>query len=330
MRRLIPVWRRAAPNEAAAAAEPPPTQARLFDEELLARLRRLVILSRRTVAEGLAGEHRSRRRGSSPEFADFKRYSQGDEFRRIDWNTFARLDSLFIRLSEVTTELDVHILLDASNSMDWRGGGSGFTKFEYARRATGGLSYVALWHFDRIVIAPFGAALAPAFGPSQGRAHLVPMLRYLENLAPLGQTALPTVLDQYIRSRRRPGILVLVSDLLSGEPDQLRDALRTARARGWQAIVVHVLDPAELSPLVVAGAGGRAEPAELVEVESDEHLRLTPTADVVARYKAALNAWLDAIVAACDAEHADYLRLQTDWPFETLVLRLLYEQGVVA
>src|SRR5215204_2023714 len=133
----------------------------IFTEELLARLRRLVLISRRTIAEGLAGEHRSRRRGASPEFADFKSYSQGDDFRRIDWNTYARLDGLFVRLSEVTTEWSVHLLLDASNSMDWKGGGPVPSKFTYARRTAGALAYVSLWHFDRIVIAPFGETLAP-------------------------------------------------------------------------------------------------------------------------------------------------------------------------
>ena len=104
----------------------------LLDERTLARLRRLSLLAGRARTEGLAGEHRSRRRGASPEFADFKRYSQGDDFRRIDWNTYARLDGLFVRLSEVTTELSVHFLLDSSASMDWRSDGDRPTKFSTA------------------------------------------------------------------------------------------------------------------------------------------------------------------------------------------------------
>src|SRR3954451_7707845 len=140
----------------------------LFSEELLSRLRRLTLISRKSIAEGLAGEHRSRRRGSSPEFADFKSYSQGDDFRRIDWNIYSRLDELFVRLSEVTTEFTVHLLLDASNSMDWSGDPDLPTKFTYARRIAGSLSYVSLWHFDRVVIAPFGQSLGIPFGPSQG------------------------------------------------------------------------------------------------------------------------------------------------------------------
>jgi uncharacterized protein (DUF58 family) len=298
----------------------------LFDEELLARLRRLVLLSRRSVAEGLAGEHRSRRRGSSPEFADFKSYSQGDDFRRIDWNIYSRLDELFVRLSEVTTELTVHILLDASNSMDWRGGSDLPTKFTYGRRVAGSLCYVSLWHFDRVVIAPFGRELGAPFGPAQGRSHVMPMLQYLSHLAPLGQTDLPASIDRYARARKRSGIMVLVSDLLSGEPAELKDQLRSLRSRGWQTIVVHVVDETELAPAPLLGG----EPAELLEVESGQRLRLTPTAHLLERYQSALNGWLEGVETVCKDEEVDYLRLQTDWPFETIVLRLLHQRGVLA
>jgi uncharacterized protein (DUF58 family) len=298
----------------------------LFDEELVGRLRKLVLLSRKSIAEGLAGEHRSKRRGSSPEFADFKSYSQGDDFRRIDWNIYSRLDELFVRLSEVTTELTVHVLLDASNSMDWRGSHDVPTKFTYGRRVAGSLSYVSLWHFDRVVIAPFGRDLAAPFGPSQGRSHVVPMLRYLSNLEPLGQTDVVASVDRYMRARRRPGIMILVSDLLSGEPGQLRDLLRELRARKWQTIVVHVVDEVELAPaLLVSG-----DPAELLEVESGERLMLTPTSQIFERYTAALTGWLDDVEAACDDEEAEYLRIQTDWPFESIVLRMLHGRGVLA
>lgn len=312
--------------EPRAAVEPP-----LFDEAMIASFRRLVLLSKHTIAEGLAGEHRSRRRGSSPEFADFKMYSQGDDFRRIDWNLYARLDEVFVRLSEVTTELSVHVLLDCSNSMDWRGDEGVPSKFRYARQLAGALCYVSLWHFDRVAIAPFGATLGHPFGPSQGRAYTMPMLRFLTELAPMGETDLPGMVEQYVRARKRPGVMLLVSDLLSGEPAELGARLRDLRARGWQTIVAHIVDPLELSPeTFTAGSNGAAQPADLIDLESGEKLKITPTAEVVRRYQAAVEEWIRQIEAVCDAERADYLRLQTDWPFRSVVINLLHRRGVVA
>jgi uncharacterized protein (DUF58 family) len=303
----------------------------LFSEQLLARLRRLVLISRKSVVEGLAGEHRSRRRGSSPEFADFKSYSQGDDFRRIDWNIYGRLDEVFVRLSEVTTELTVHVLLDASNSMDWRSDDQLPTKFTYARRFAGSICYISLWHFDRVVVVPFGTELGQAFGPAQGHSHVMPMLNYLTQLQPLGATDLVSTLDRYVRGRRRSGILVLVSDLLSGEPADLKDALRNLRARGWQVIVAHIVDSAELAPAEIAAdeSTGRPQEAELVEVELGDRLRLTPTQQVLSRYETAIQQWLAEVEQACEEEDADYLRLETGWPFDSIVLRLLHQHGVL-
>ncbi|HET7095019.1 MAG TPA: DUF58 domain-containing protein [Thermomicrobiales bacterium] len=307
----------------------------LFDEAFLGRVRRLTLLSGRVRAEGLVGEHRSRRRGSSPEFADFKNYSQGDDFRRIDWNTYGRLDSLFVRLSEVTTELSVHLLLDASDSMDWGGAGGARTKFTYARQVAGALGYVALWHFDRLAIAPFGPDLDHMFGPAQGRANVVPMLRYLETLQTRPGTSLAESIERYVRARRRPGVAILISDLLAGEPDDLRAALRTLRARGWHAVVIQTLDEAEIAPepagRYLTGDATTARPlVELIDLESGERLRLTADDDLLGRYARAVGGWLDAIETAANDEEAIYIRLLTSRPFDDLALESLHRLGVVA
>ncbi|MFN8590158.1 MAG: DUF58 domain-containing protein [Thermomicrobiales bacterium] len=308
----------------------------LLDEQVLARLRRLSLLAGRARTEGLAGEHRSRRRGTSPEFADFKRYSHGDDFRRIDWNTYARLDGLFVRLSEVTTELSVHILLDSSASMDWRGSDDRPTKFTAARQLTAALAYVALWGFDRVAIVPFAERLGPGFGPVQGRAQVVPTLRYLQQLQPLGGTALGPAIAAYASARKRPGLMLLVSDLLSEEPDTLKATLHDLRARGWQTAVLHLTDDAEISAdnaavwLRQESLDAGSSSLELIDRETGDALRLTPDDDVLARYAAAASTWLDAMQAVCAGEAATYARLSTSWGLDDLTLRLLHERGVVA
>lgn len=313
-----------------------PVAERLVDERALVQLRRVSLAAGRARTEGLAGDHRSRRRGASPEFADFKRYAQGDDFRRIDWNTYARLDGLFVRLSEITTELSVHILLDSSTSMDWRGDETGATKFTAGRRLAAALAYVALWSFDRVTIAPFADAIGPVYGPAQGRAHAAPAIRYLERLHPLGGTALAPVLAEYARTRSRPGLLLVISDLLSGEPESLREALHDLRGRGWQAAVLHIVDDAEIDASAVTnwlrgnleGSGGSS--LELVDRESGARLRLAADDDVVTRYANAVSAWLGVLEGACAAEATPYARVSTTLGIDTPLLGLLHERGILA
>lgn len=308
----------------------------MLDEATLARLRRLSLVAGRARTEGLAGEHRSKRRGTSPEFADFKPYSPGDDFRRIDWNTYARLGGLFVRLSEVTTELSVHILLDSSASMDWRGEESRPIKFTAARRLTAALAYVALWGFDRVTIVPFADELGVPFGPVQGRGQTVPAIRHLEGLQPMGGTALAPVIAHYGRARSRPGLLLLVTDLLSGEPAELELALHDLRARGWQTAVLHIVDEAEIEPGSVAAwlrgndDGTVADSVELIDRESGAVLRLAADDDVIERYVRSVLAWMAALEGACEREATAYARVSTSWDFDDLTLALLHERGVVA
>src|SRR5579864_6892989 len=123
---------------------------RLFDEATLRKLDRLTLIANRVRAGVMKGERRSTRRGSSIEFADYREYTHGDDLRRIDWNVFARLDRPFIKLLEEEEDLAVHVLLDASGSMDWPRDGevsspSGAVhKFTFAQRIAAGLGHIAL------------------------------------------------------------------------------------------------------------------------------------------------------------------------------------------
>ena len=308
----------------------------LLDERTLARLRRLSLVTSRAPTEGLAGEHRSRRRGASPEFADFKPYAPGDDFRRVDWNTYARLDGLFVRLSEVTTELSVHFLLDSSASMDWRGSDDRPTKFMSARCLTGALAAVALWGFDRVSIVPFAEALGRPYGPVQGRTQVVRTLRHLQGLQPMGETALTTIIGTYTRGRSRPGLLFIVSDLLSGEPEELQAVLHETRGRGWQTAVLHIVDDAEVSTdassawLRGTDDGLGTTSIELIDRESGVTLRLAPDDDLVLRYVENVRSWLDALESVCAAEQTAYARFSTAWGINDLTLALLHERGMVA
>jgi uncharacterized protein (DUF58 family) len=206
-------------------------------------------------------------------------------------------------------------------------------KFTAARQLAAALAYVALWNFDRVAIAPFADAIGHPFGPVQGRAQVVPTLRHLQRLRPLGGTALAPAVSTYVRGRSRPGLLLLISDLLSGEPEELQVALHDLRSRGWQTAVLHVVDDAEIDPLATATwlRGGDGDPGsiELIDQELGTTLRLAVDDEVVDRYVQSVSGWLELLAAACAAEATAYARVSTSWAIDDVTLALLNERGVV-
>jgi uncharacterized protein (DUF58 family) len=307
---------------------PAGSDAPLFDEALLAQVRRLSLTPAGIRSSGLAGEHRSLRRGSSPEFADFKAYSIGDDFRRIDWNIYSRLGALFVRLSEVTTDISVQILLDASESMEWTGGPDRRSKFVVGQQLAGVLAYLALQRFDRVTITPFSDRFRAEFGPAQGRSNIHPMLAFISGLDASGETELPRLLGSWLQTRRSGGFLLLISDLLSGEPEELGVALRACRARGWEVAILHLLDPAERDPALLAASIEDRAAIELIDVESRDRLRLAMTDEVVDRSRDAARAWRDELDAICARERVLLIPIETERPLAEL-LGTLSEAGVI-
>lgn len=290
----------------------------LFDEEFRQRLERLTLLSRRVLAQSLVGEHRSRHRTFAAEFADYRSYTQGDDFRHIDWNIYARMESVFVRLSEANQDLTVHLLIDSSRSMEW----GEPAKFFYARRAAAALGYIALNRFDRLVATAFSDRLLATYGPTRGRGRILGLLDFLGELQPGAQTDIDAILQQYsLRTRRRGDLLVLVSDLLP--PGGYQTGLRALLERGWQIVLIHLLDPRELDPTLRGDL-------ELVDQETDDRLPLTPAPDVVERYKGLVAAWCEEAETFCKRRGIDYLRVQTTWPFETLVLGYMEQRGLIS
>ena len=298
----------------ARGAQRPPTEEPLFDAAFRRRLEQLAIRTRQTLTWRAIGEHRSPQRSPSREFVDFRAYSQGEDLRYLDWNTYARLGELVTRLGEVSTELTVHLLLDTSASMNW----GDPNKLRYAKRLAAALGYVTLWHFDRLVVAPFDRRVGEPFGPRRGRAAVPSLFPYLERLPAGGETDLERALAGYAARQGRRGLLILVSDLLSGD---LGAALRPFLERRWEVIVCHTLDAQEVEPAYLGDL-------ELRDVEDRRlGLRVAPDDAALRRYRAAFDGWLRGIEDYCAGRRVGYLRVLTAWPFETLVLRFLLEGG---
>ena len=304
----------------------------ILDETLLRKLDQLSLVARRVRAGQTAGERRSTKRGHSVEFADYRDYARGDDLRRVDWNIYARLERPYVKLFEEQEDLAVHILLDGSGSMEWGddGGERGENKWLYARRLAAALGYVALTSGDRLSIAHLqspgekpGFSQKPGFwqfGPLRGRGHTLRLFEWLEGLETAGATDLNARLRSYTISGGRAGLAMLISDLFS--PPGYVEGLTALAARGHEVTVVHVLSPDEVEPPL----GGDLR---LLDVETGDPQEVTIDGGMRALYRRRLAGWQDEIRAACRARDVRYVPVETDTPFDRVVLYDLRRVGLV-
>jgi len=314
---------------------------RLFDEPFLRKLERLSILSRRAMAGQLQGERRSPKRGQSVEFADFRPYAPGDDFRRIDWNAYARLERFFIKLFVEEQDLTVHMLVDTSPSMDW----GEPNKLRYAARATGALGYVALSGLDRVTVTALGRAAPNAgngayFPPRRGKQQAMALFAFLQALArpssdPTRQPQparngghhLAPSLRAYAAASSRPGPLLLLSDLLD---DGWADGLRALAARGFEVTVLHVLSPDEVDPGAASWlSAAPTRDFKLLDLETEAEVEITADFGTLQRYREGLAAWREELRRFCGARGMHYVPVETSLPFEELLFALLRQRGVL-
>src|SRR5215216_4308826 len=148
------------------------SQQQLFDEKTRRKLEQLMLAASRVRSGAIKGERRSTKRGTSIEFADYRNYAPGDDLRRLDWNIYARLDRPLTKLYEDEEDLAVHLILDASASMNWpEDGDAEHNKFDYARRLLAALGYISLTTNDRMLFTVAGRGEMQHFGPVRGRGY---------------------------------------------------------------------------------------------------------------------------------------------------------------
>ena len=292
----------------------------------IGRLRRFSLNHGSRPVEGLVGEHRSRRKGAAPEFSDFSPYTPGDDMRRIDWNAYARFESLYVRESEVTTELNVHLLFDTSASMDWTGHRDRDTKLQMARRIGALLAWIALARSDRISITPVTDVLGETFGPVQGRGMVVPASSALAAMRAGGEARLCKAVEAYILGRPRAGLLIVVSDLIGVSNEAFDHTLALLANGRWRASVVQVADPLEVDP------AGLAEAHEVLEIEDPEtgmRQRINMHDDTILRYVRARDAWLADLQATANRRAVPLVRITSGMRLDPEVLLVLERAGVI-
>lgn len=293
-----------------------PAATQLLSPELLAQLEKLELVSRKIFRGRMKGERRSKRKGQSVEFADFRSYVPGDDLRRIDWNTYARLDKLFLKLFLEEEDLHFYALVDASMSMDF----GEPTKLQYARQLAGALGFIGLVRADRVRIETLGQPLRQPGPVLRGRHNLWRMMEYLEDIQPGETTSLAEGVKNFCLRNPGKGIVVLITDLMDKAGYQ--DALRYLMAQQMDAYVIQVLSQEEIEPDLKGDL-------RLIDCEDADVAEITVSAPLLKRYKESLAALVDGARDFCNRRGMNYLLARSELPIEQLVRSYLRQRGLV-
>ena len=282
----------------------------LLSPALMARLESLQLVSRHRLMGRFGGEHKSKRYGNTVDFADFREYHPGDDFRRIDYHVLARLDQVLIKLFEADDEITVRLLIDTSGSM------AVGAKLLQAKRLAAALGFVALSAHDSVSVHTFPArAPAPRFA---GRAAVPSFLDYVEGLEATGLTPFAEAAGHLLSQTGLPGLTVVLSDLLTTE----WRSLVQLRATGSDVTIFHVLCEEDLEP-------GFSGDLELVDRELGDRLTVSVTDDVTASYRARVRNWRDQVARAARGSGASFQTVDADDDVEALLLKTWRAAGVL-
>jgi uncharacterized protein (DUF58 family) len=303
-----------APHDAAAAATD--SSGPLLEPEFLHKLEQLELVSRRIFVGRMKGERKSKRRGSSVEFAEHRNYTVGDDMRHIDWNVYGRLDKLFLKLFLEEEDLHVYAVLDTSLSMDF----GTPTKLRYGKQIAAALAFIGLCNHDRILVDTFSARLERGLHGIRGRSQMWRVVQYLEQLKASGSSDLTKAAREFAIRHAGKGVVVVISDFLDKQGYQ--DALRYLLARNMDIYVIHVLSQEEIDPTLVGDL-------RLVDCEDDEVAEITISAPLIKRYKDNLNAFVGGLKEWCTQRGIAYIFTSNQYPFDKLILNYLRKRGLV-
>lgn len=305
----------------------------LLTPELLRRLEQFQLLAARRAKSSAKGERRSRARGQSVEFADYRTYVHGDDFRYLDWNLYGRLERLFLKLYEEERELPVRIFLDASESMTF----GTPRKFDFARQVAAAMGYVALCGFDRVSVIPFPSlpgdwqtepgvraselAARSALRSVRGKKSGIQFFQNLSVLRAGGAANLNEALRRGALEARQAGLAVVLSDFL--DPAGYELGLNALIGRGFQVDVVQILAPEEFNPMTFGDL-------RLVDSETGTTQEVTFGRYRMKAYQQTVQNFIQRFREFCQSRGASFFSVSSDMSLEDLLLKQLRKAEVWA
>ena len=274
-------------------------------------------LTARSIADGLyAGGHRSRRRGAGVEFGGHRSYVPGDDLRFLDWNIYARLNSLFIKLFLQEEDLHISLLVDVSKSMDIGDPSKGL----YARRVAAAIAYIGLCNFDRISLYAYADGLQYELRGVRGRRLMFKVVDFLSQIQYEGTSNFTGACRQFATQHSQPGIVIMLSDFF--EKGGYEAGFRYLLGRKYDLYALQILSPEEIEPTLVGDL-------QLKDIEDDDIADVTVSRALINRYKRNLHAYCGELKEYCGARGINYMFTDTKVPFDHIVLSYFRKRGLI-
>lgn len=297
------------PNESNEARFP-------LDADVLQRLDNLALLTRKSMATGRPGRRRSPMAGSSMEFADYRRYAAGDDFRRIDWRAYARLERLFLRIFEAEENLTITVLIDCSDSMQY----GTPSKSSLASMLVAALCYVALKCEDSVIVGALTNRLAAQRRVGSGKHAIWTVGEFLQRLPHGGETDLNRALYDLGRVVTGPGLTIVISDFLA--PGGYETGLRAVRQLRQEVALLQVLAPDELEPDIQGDW-------RLKDSEGAGSVEVSASSAVLQAYRQRLAMFTQELASFAHAQAMTYTMISSDTTVIDIVQRLLRQVELV-
>lgn len=283
----------------------------MLDGQLLRRLEKLNISSKVSIRGSHQGKRRSKQLGSSMDFSDYRLYSPGDDIRNIDWNAYGRTSKPFVKLFMDEQELQVHLWIDQSKSMDFGGDREDEQKLEYAKKLAAAVGYISLCSYDRVGALFFNSESNARLPLVRGKGSLPRLLQFMADQQAFGEGDLESSLLAPPVLPRFPGMVWIFSDFLYDKG--IYETLSRLKAAGQQVYAVQVLAEQELRPRWIGDL-------QLIDSESSLGKEVSMSKKVLRKYEAELQAHTEALQKWCSQLMVNFVQVNTAAPLEQTIL----------
>ncbi|MGQ9610078.1 MAG: DUF58 domain-containing protein [bacterium] len=289
----------------------------LIEPEFMKKLERLRISSRKLFSGAIKGKRRSIKRGSSVEFADYRDYQPGDDFRFIDWNIYSRLDRLFLKTFVEEENIYIHILLDVSASMNF----GNPSKLEYAKKIATALGYIGLIYLDTVAVSTFAEELNE-LRYLRGKDRIFILMKFLENIeSSNAKSLMDSCLKRYAGKSKHAGVAIIISDFLVPKITY-EEGLKSLIYKNFDINLIHIMDYEEINPTL-------SGELRLRDSETGEIKEVTITDRLLDQYRVRLEKFRHDLENFCERNNILYVFTDTKTSLDDLMLKTLRREKVL-